>query len=89
MNFGSFNRQHSFAILHMTPLQWHQRILHATFSWNEHILQGADAQPGTYQKPQGFSVMVKLVGQTVKNRSRSLKPRAGEENAETAAASPS
>jgi len=43
-----------------TPPQWHQRVLHATFSWGEHILQGADAQPGTYRKPQGFSVMLNV-----------------------------
>jgi PhnB protein len=34
-----------------TPLRWHQRVIHATFSWGEHILQGADALPETYRKP--------------------------------------
>ena len=43
-----------------TPPQWHQRVLHATFSWGEHKLQGADALPETYRKPQGFSVMVNI-----------------------------
>ena len=43
-----------------TPPQWHKRVLHATFSWGEHTLQGADALPKTYQKPQGFSVMLNI-----------------------------
>jgi len=48
-----------------TPPEWHYRVLHATFSCGEHILQGADALPGTYRRPQGFSVMlnVGLVGE--------------------------
>jgi len=35
-----------------TPTQWHQRVPDATFSWGEQILQGADALPETYRKPQ-------------------------------------
>jgi PhnB protein len=43
-----------------TPPDWHQKIIHATFAFNEHILQGADALPENYCKPQGFSVMLNL-----------------------------
>jgi PhnB protein len=43
-----------------TPAQWHQRVLHATFSLGDYILQGADSLPKTYQRPQGFSVMLNI-----------------------------
>jgi len=47
-------------MIRQTPPQWHRRVLHATFSCGEHILQGADALPETYRKPQGFSVMLNV-----------------------------
>jgi PhnB protein len=47
-------------LVRQTPPQWHHRVLHATFSCGEHILQGADALPETYRKPQGFSVMLNV-----------------------------
>ena len=37
-----------------TPPHWHKKIMHATFSFGEHILQGADVLPENYRKPQGF-----------------------------------
>ena len=43
-----------------TPIQWHQRVIHVTFSWGDHTLQGADALPETYSRPQGFSVMLNI-----------------------------
>ena len=43
-----------------TPPDWHQKIIHATFAFNEHILQAADVLPENYCKPQGFSVMLNL-----------------------------
>jgi PhnB protein len=43
-----------------TPPQWHDRVIHATFCWGEHTLQGADALPENYCKPQGFSVMLNI-----------------------------
>jgi PhnB protein len=43
-----------------TPIEWHQRVIHVTFSWGDHILQGADALPETYSRPQGFSVMLNI-----------------------------
>jgi len=42
------------------PANWSDKILHATFVWGGHVLQGADAPPGQYQKPQGFSVMLNI-----------------------------
>ena len=39
-----------------TPPEWRGKIMHATFTLGEHVLAGADAAPGTYRKPQGFSV---------------------------------
>jgi PhnB protein len=43
-----------------TPPGWGRKIIHATFAFGEHILQGADALPESYRKPQGFSVMLYL-----------------------------
>jgi len=43
-----------------TPPDWRQKIVHATFAFGEHILQGADSRPESYRKPQGFSVMLNL-----------------------------
>lgn len=40
------------------PAEWRNKILHATLSVCGDVLQGADAQPEHYQKPQGFSVML-------------------------------
>ena len=43
-----------------TPLEWRQKIIHATLAFGEHVLQGADALPERYRKPEGFSVMLNL-----------------------------
>ena len=43
-----------------TPPEWQQRVIHATFCWGEYLLQGADALPESYRKPQGFSVMLNI-----------------------------
>ncbi len=45
-----------------TPPNWRKKIYHATFTLGEHVLQGADAPPESYQKPQGFSVMLNVGG---------------------------
>lgn len=42
------------------PAQWHEKILHATLSVGDNLLQGADAPPEHYQKPQGFSVSIDI-----------------------------
>jgi PhnB protein len=47
-------------LVRQTPPQWHHRVLHATFSCGDHILQGADALPESYRRPQGFSVMLNV-----------------------------
>jgi PhnB protein len=43
-----------------TPAEWHHRVHHATFSCGEHVLQGADALPNAYRRPQGFSVALNI-----------------------------
>jgi PhnB protein len=43
-----------------SPPDWRKKILHATFALGDHVLQGADALPENYQKPQGFSVMLNV-----------------------------
>ncbi len=41
-----------------TRPDWRKKIIHATFALGDHVLQGADALPERYQKPQGFSVLL-------------------------------
>ncbi len=43
-----------------TPPDWQKKIMHVTLALGGHQLQGADAPPGYYQKPQGFSVSLNL-----------------------------
>jgi len=42
------------------PPEWHKKIMHATLSVGDQILQGADVMPGGYQKPQGFTLTLGL-----------------------------
>jgi len=42
------------------PADWGNKILHVTMSVGDLRLQGADAPPDHYQKPQGFSVALDL-----------------------------
>ncbi len=39
---------------------WEKKVMHATLALGDHVLQGADAPPEKYQKPQGFSVALGL-----------------------------
>jgi PhnB protein len=39
-----------------TPLEWHDRILHARLVVGDQELMGSDSPPNQHQKPQGFSV---------------------------------
>jgi len=43
-----------------TPPEWRTKILHTTLIVGVHFLQGTDALPTDYQKPQGFSVMLNV-----------------------------
>jgi PhnB protein len=42
------------------PADWGNKILHMTMSIGDLRLQGADAPPDRYEKPQGFSVALNL-----------------------------
>jgi len=42
------------------PPAWQHKILHVTLDVGGCLLQGADALPHRYQKPQGFSVTLNL-----------------------------
>lgn len=42
------------------PDGWGKKILHATLRVGDQVLQGADAPPDRYQKPQGFSITLGL-----------------------------
>jgi PhnB protein len=39
---------------------WRNKILHATLQVGDDVITGADAPPGRYEKPQGFSVTLGL-----------------------------
>jgi PhnB protein len=38
------------------PVEWGNKILHATLAIGDQILFGADGTPETYEEPKGFSV---------------------------------
>jgi len=40
------------------PAAWRNKVLHATLTVGDKVLTGADAPPGSYQKPQGISIIV-------------------------------
>jgi len=48
--------------------EWRNRILHATLSVGNYLLQGADVPPESYQRPQGFSVMLNIEDATEAER---------------------
>ena len=48
-------------VAEQTSPDWRKKIMHASFALGEQVLQGADAPPERYQKPQGFSVMLNLI----------------------------
>jgi len=41
-----------------TPPEAHGRVMHVTLQIGDEVLQGADAPPGQFTKPAGFSVAV-------------------------------
>jgi len=51
-----------------SPPEWRKKILHATLDLGDSVLMGADAPPGRYQKPQGFSVTIGLSDPTEAER---------------------
>ena len=42
------------------PAEWRSKLMHATLRVGDSLLHGFDAAPGSYQKPQGFSVSISL-----------------------------
>ena len=48
--------------------EWRKKILHATLVVGNYLLQGADVPPESYQKPQGFSVMLNVENATEAER---------------------
>jgi PhnB protein len=42
------------------PAEWAGKIMHATLTVGDQLLQGADAMPGTFQKAQGLSVTLNM-----------------------------
>src|SRR4051812_18105582 len=50
------------------PPEWGRKILHARLTVGDTELIGGDALPGTYQRPQGFSLMLSLDDAVVAER---------------------
>jgi PhnB protein len=42
----------------MAPPEWGDKVLHATMKIDGNPIMAADAPPGHYEKPQGFSVSI-------------------------------
>jgi PhnB protein len=42
------------------PSGWHDKVLHATFALGDQILTGGDEPSASYQKPQGFSILLNI-----------------------------
>ena len=40
------------------PAEWSEKIFHATLVVGDTALLGADALPGSYESPQGFSILL-------------------------------
>ena len=47
---------------------WRNKILHTTLAVGSYLLQGGDVPPNSYQKPQGFSVMLNIEDATEAER---------------------
>jgi len=45
------------------PPAWRRKIVHATFALGDHQLTGADVPLESYQKPQGFFVLLNIGAQ--------------------------
>jgi PhnB protein len=50
------------------PAAWLKKILHATLTIGDTVLQASDAPPDRYQAPQGFSVNIQLQDPTEAER---------------------
>jgi PhnB protein len=44
------------------PLEWRDKIVHATFTLGDSELAGADVLPEQYERPQGFYVLLGIDG---------------------------
>jgi len=42
------------------PVGWQDKILHATFTFGDQRLTGADVTPEQYEKPRGFSIALHI-----------------------------
>jgi PhnB protein len=44
----------------MVPPDWRDKVMHTTLTLGSDTIMGADAPPGRYQQPQGFSVALNI-----------------------------
>jgi PhnB protein len=50
------------------PADWGKKIMHATFSVGEQTFGAADAPPGSYTRPQGITLTLKVEAPTAADR---------------------
>ena len=50
------------------PSEWRDKIIHASLIVGDTALLGADAPPGRYEKPRGFSVTIQINDQAEAER---------------------
>ncbi len=60
------------------PPDWAKKIIHATFALGDQTLGAADAFPGHYQKPQGFSITLNVDTPAEADRIFKTLPEKGE-----------
>ena len=60
------------------PPEWRKKILHARITIGDRILSGADAPPGHYEAPKGFSVMLQLADDAEADRIFALLAEGGQ-----------
>lgn len=50
------------------PVEWRDKIVHATLNVGATVLHGGDAAPGSYETPQGFQLQLNLDDATAAER---------------------
>jgi len=50
------------------PTEWHSKICHATLTFGENVLAGADATAARYEPPRGFHILLNIQEQAEAER---------------------
>ena len=57
---GSVFRYAGSPMMDQVPADWADKIMHASLELPDRVLMGADSPPGTYRKPQGFTLSLQI-----------------------------